>query len=111
MENKYTVLKKFGDFKKGDVFDPKDGFDGTEDDIADLIESGKLELFDESAKTDSKNSSKDVSKVTVTFRNPDVAGKVSERVFTPSEHGEDFEKIADEFHKSNDNVFISKKAE
>ena len=43
MENKFKVLKKWGDFKKGDIFEPEaEHYQGTQEDIDQLIEDGIL---------------------------------------------------------------------
>ncbi len=93
MEKKYNVLKKFGALKRGDVFDPTDGYEGTEKDIAEAIEGGFIKEITEekSEKKEKKN------KVTVTYR-----GGV--RHYSLAVHGEDFEALAEEFAKKFDGV-------
>lgn len=87
MDKKYTVLKKFGEYKKGDVFDPiADEYDGTEADIASAIE-GKFiaEITDTNAQKSKKGTS-----ATVTWNG-------GTREFSLEVHGEDFMSLAESF--------------
>jgi len=110
MENKYLVLKKFGDLKKGATFVPSE--DDTEEEITEAVADGFLELItDDGAGSKTSSKKAEVSKVTFSLRNVDAKDRVSERVFTATEHGDDFVKVADEFHKSNEAVVLNRKDE
>lgn len=103
MDTKYKVLKKFGDLKKGAIFVPADE---TEEQIAEAVAEGFIELVPEKSEKSSE-----VSKVTFVIRNPDTASKTSERVFDAETHGEDFVAVADEFAETNKAVVLSRKDE
>lgn len=91
MNKKYKVLKKFGDFKKGEIFDATEGeFDGTEEDVLSLIEEGAIEeIVEEEEKKEDKKEGKVVA-VTVEWR-----GNVRE--YSKEIHGEKFMDLAKEF--------------
>lgn len=110
MDNKYKVLKKFGDLKKGATFVPGDE---TEEEIAEAVAEGYIELITDDSADSKKGPGKkgEVSKVTFSVRNPDVKGGVSERVFTAEEHGEEFVAVADEFGETNKSTVLSRKDE
>lgn len=102
MNKLYTVLKKFGDYKKGETFDPtKDGYTGTEEDIATAVEKGFLAELGDGEKTtdkdtDAKPKAKKVKATSVTVNH---AG--GERVFSQEIHGDNFAELADEFAETN----------
>lgn len=88
MDKKYTVLKKFGEYKKGDVFNPiADEYDGTEADIASAIE-GKF-IAEITTETNAPKSKK-VTSATVTWNG-------GTREFSLEVHGEDFMSLAESF--------------
>lgn len=86
MENKYKVLKKFGDLKKGDVLNPiEDKYDGTEEDLTQAVEDGFLAVVAPDAPKKGKKTA-----VTVSWRG-------NTREFSLETHGEDFETLAEQF--------------
>jgi hypothetical protein len=104
MDKKYKVLKKFGDFKKGEIFDPTDGYEGTEEEIAVAVEEGFIAVIED-------KESGDVSQVTFQVRSRDVKGGIAHRVFNVEKHGEKFKELVDEFAESNKDLIVHRKDE
>lgn len=94
MDKTYKVLKKFGDLKKGSIFDPKDNYDGTEEDIAEAVEAGYIEEVLDGANEPGVEAPKEKkakkTEVTVTW------GQGS-RVYSLAVHGENFMDLAESF--------------
>jgi formaldehyde-activating enzyme involved in methanogenesis len=92
MEQEYKVLKKYGDFKKGDVLTPSEAFEGSEEEIAkavqEAIDGGFIvEVVPEDSDDDAKVSG-------------DVAVVVwngNRREYSNEIHGKDFAKLAKMF--------------
>lgn len=111
----YKVLKKFGAFKKGDMIDEEtdlasileDGGPSAEEVLAQAVEAGFIALMGE---VEDKPKGK-VSKVVFTLHDINSKHRESTREFDEATHGEDFLKVADEFHKTNEKVVISRKHE
>lgn len=104
MEKKYKVLKRFGDYKRGDEFDPTaDGYDGSDEDIALAVTDGFIkEIVEEGVDVGTSTVSVEpaasagiaATSATVTFIN-------GERTFSKAIHGEDFMDLAKEFAATN----------
>ncbi len=112
MEKKYKVLKKFDDFKKGDVIDLAE-VELTEEEVAELVEGGKIEVMEDDTNSVGSSSSGAenkgaVTKVTFHLHNRNVKTGESTRVFDALTHGEDFVKVADEFGETNKAHVISR---
>lgn len=89
MEKTYKVLKRFGDYKRGEIFDPKsDGYEGNDDDIATAITDGFISEI-------TAPSADGVTKVTVTYNG-------GERIFSEEIHGDGFLELAKEFAETNE---------
>lgn len=99
---KYKVLKKLGDFKKGDILNSEES-DFTEEEIASAVEAGQLKLIEENNEgADSKG------QVTFHVRNKNVSAGHSTRVFSHAEHGAEYKSLADEFEQSNKEHILSR---
>lgn len=107
----YKVLKKFGDFKKGDTF-KLDEVEMTEEEVAELVEAGKIEAMEDADSSDDEDDSDTGStgtgKVTIVLSNRNTRDGQSTRVFDEATHGADFAKVADEFAETNKHLVISR---
>lgn len=91
----YKVLKKFGDYKKGDVFIPEESM--AMDDLNLLIEEGKIAIVTEDSKEDETEKSSGKTSVIVTWGQ-------GTREYSKAIHGPDFMKLAKQFAEKFDGV-------
>ncbi len=93
MDKTYKVLKKFGEFKKGEVFDPQAGYEGTEEDIVAAIKEGFIAEIDESDDNKPAKGEKVAKRTSVTVS----TNHREPREFSLAVHGENFEALAKSF--------------
>lgn len=125
---KYNVLKKFGDFKKGEVLDTEEGFEGTADDLEAAVEAGKLELIEEEVEgagdSDTEGAGpvppeepeppkhpKGLTKIIFKLRNKNEKSGFSFRTFCEADHGQKFIELADLFEKGNKSKVLDRQSE
>lgn len=100
---KYKVLKRFGDYKKGEEFDPiEDGYDGGQEDIDTAVTDGFLsEIVAGDSATDT------TAKPATTATSATVEYPGGTRTFSLEIHGEDFASLAAEFAETNNGTVLA----
>lgn len=102
----YKVLKKFGDYKKGDVL-VVEGGNFSDDELASGVEAGQLKLIDKGDTLSPGPAVHKTSKpVVFTLRDRNSAVGKKERVFSEEEHGEGYADLADQFEKANQSEIL-----
>lgn len=98
--NEYKVLKKFGEYKKGDI---ATFTEMTVEEVEELIEAGKIALVSED-----ENDEEEAEEVTTSSKGAViVTWNGGSREYSKEVHGKDYKALAEEFASKHPTAVIS----